>query len=195
LANIGEDLGLQWACSTTAKVLVRRSAAVAVGSLCALLSGEALAYRTIADLADYPDEQRVRWANGRFEFEVYEGVPEWLTTAALAEASERGLGAWSDAACASLMTTYLGVSSTPAESGDGRNTIEVVTSGWEALGYRPDAAGATAVELAEDADGIWQIVEADIRINAEHHDWSLSDTPAEGRRSLLGTLRHEAVTL
>jgi hypothetical protein len=192
VATIREDSGLRSGCSSSALSRVRRSAAVMLAAGAVLLSKNAFAYRTIADLSDFPDEQRVRWESGRFEFEIYEGVPGWLTPAALVETSERAFDAWGGVDCASVIAPYNGLSSFRAEAGDGRNTIEIVTNGWEAMGLEAAAAGAADVQLAQNGDGVWQIVEADIRINAEHHEWSLADAPEDGRRSLLTTLRHEA---
>jgi hypothetical protein len=156
-----------------------------------LFAGHAHAYRTIADSLDFAGSEPIRWRDGVYVFDVYDSVPESLPIGSLASAAERGFAAWSAVACSAVYVSYAGLTTSPAELGDGRNTVEVIQSGWEDLGYAPEAAGATALEFEETADG-WEIVEADIRLNAEHHEWSLSDAPSDGRRSLLGTLRHEA---
>jgi hypothetical protein len=156
-----------------------------------VLPGHAWAFRTIADLPDVPDDQRVRWEARSFDFAVYESVPHWLPVGSLADAAQRAFHAWTQAACVDLTTTHLGLSQAAAELGDGINTVQVVTDGWEARGHRADAAGATELDLL-DEDGTWVIREADILINAEHHEFSLSEAPADGQRSLLTTLRHEA---
>lgn len=156
-----------------------------------VLSGQAWAYRTIADLPDVPDDQRVRWQTRSLDFVVHESVPEWLPVGSLADAAQQAFHAWTQAACVDLTTTSLGVSRAAAELGDGINTVQVVTEGWEARGHRADATGATELDLFEE-NGAWVIREADILINAEHHEFSLSEAPGDGRRSLLTTLRHEA---
>lgn len=175
--------------------LRHRSVSKRVGALSFFLmllgAGEARAYRTVEDLADFPDGQRVRWPSAVFEFAVHEVVPAWLSVGVLASTSQRAFDAWSETGCGTIRARYVGLSAERAELGDGLNTVEIVTTGWEALGYDRQALGATDLEFDQDDDGPWQIVEADIRINAEHHTWSLSDAPVDGERSLLGTLRHE----
>ena len=157
-----------------------------------LFATPAVAYRTLADHPDFPHEQRVRWTEPVFEYVVHENVPAWLPIGSLTNAAERALGAWSAPVCADVHGVYTGLASEPASAGDGVNTVEIVTSGWEAFGYEREAVGATDLHFEQGDDGVWKIIEADIRLNAEHHEWSLSDTPVDGRRSLLGTLRHEA---
>jgi hypothetical protein len=156
-----------------------------------LVPSESAAYRTIESLPDFPDGQRVRWPAGGFQYEVSESVPDSIPLGNLTSAAQRALDAWSQIGCASVRAVYGGLTNEPATSGDGANTIEVIASGWEDLGYERDAVGATELEFELDGD-TWVIVEADIRLNAEHHLWSRSDLPAAGERSLLATLRHEA---
>jgi hypothetical protein len=65
----------------------------------------------------------------------------------------------------------VGLTSLPAQLGDGRNTLQWVHSGWVELGFPSTAPGATDVRY-EKKDGVWQIVEADIYLNAESFQWS-----------------------
>jgi hypothetical protein len=153
------------------------------------ISAQGHAYRTIGDLPEYGGA-RIRWPDSAMTFEVHSQVPDSLPIGSLVETSQRALEAWSNVGCTDVQAYYLGLSDSPAQAGDGRNTIQVITTGWEALGYEPDALGATELEIQRN-DDTWEIAEADILINAVYHRFALVDAPVDGTRSLLGTLRHE----
>jgi hypothetical protein len=164
---------------------------IVAGLSALLVPSESAAYRTIESLPDFPDGQRIRWAAGGFQYQVRDSVPDSIPLGNLTSAAQREFEAWSQIGCASVSVVYGGATSDPARSGDGVNTIEVISIGWEDLGYEPEAVGATELEF-ELVGEMWVIVEADIRLNAEHHVWSRSDLPTVGgERSLLATLRHE----
>ena len=157
----------------------------------ALCSRDALAYRTLAESPDFDGSGPVRWSEKFFHYDVYSVVPAGVTLEGLVSQADRAFSAWSEPPCSAVTSGFDGLTSSHAESGDGKNTIEMITSGWEHLGYDRDAVGATELGFEQADDGRWSIVEADIRLNAERFEWSLSDAPSDGRRSLLGTLRHE----
>jgi hypothetical protein len=165
---------------------------VAAAVLVLSSSNAAWAFRTIADYPEVPDDAQVRWPSGSFEFWTYEHGTDAVSAEALAETSRRAFWAWQAAPCARIATAHLGISPLSAEPGDGINTIEIVTEDWVGLGFPKDAAGANDLFFEERDDGSWAIVEADIYINAEHHVFTTSSTPAEDERSLLGVLTHEA---
>jgi hypothetical protein len=76
-----------------------------------------------------------------------------------------------------------------AKAGDGRNSVQWVTSGWEARGFDVSAPAQTDVQFERNADGVWRIVEADIYLNADGFSWS--DSPEEGSVTLEPVLLHE----
>jgi hypothetical protein len=167
-------------------------AAFAVASFVFSSSSAAWAFRTIADYPEVPDDAQVRWPGGGFEFWTHEGGTDSISAEALAETSRRALWAWAGTPCARIVPLHMGITSRPAAPDDGFNTIAIVESDWESLGYPKEAAAATDVYFEEQDDGTWAIVEADILVNAEHHRFTLADTPEGDERSLLGVLTHEA---
>jgi hypothetical protein len=172
----------------------RRRASVSLAglSLVLLSSSAAWGFRTIEDDADVPDGTRVHWPNGVFEYRVHANPDASIDAESLAEASGRALLTWASTSCARLTPFFLEKTAGQAVSGDGRNTIEFVETDWESLGYPKEATGATDVQIVERDDGSWEIAEADIYINAEHHRFSTEEEPGPGERSLLGVLVHEA---
>jgi hypothetical protein len=170
----------------------RVRAALVAASFVFSSSSVAWAFRTIADYPEVPDDARVRWPSGGFEFWTYEGGTDDISAEALAQTSRFALSAWAEAPCARIVPMHMGITPHPAAAGDGFNTIQIVESDWESLGYPKDAAAATDVYFEEQDDGTWAIVEADILVNAEHHRFTTAETPEDDERSLLGVLTHEA---
>jgi len=85
-------------------------------------------------------------------------------------------GAWSMPICTEFTADYRGLSS-PAASGDGRNTISVVSSGWvEVFGFAAGRAATTDVRAEVDETGHGRIVEADIYLNFEEFTFGLSES-------------------
>ena len=91
---------------------------------------------------------------------------------------------WQEPACSTVRVSNLGVQHTPAEAGDGRNTIQWV-SDWTSRGFEPTAAGVTDVQY-EHVEGMWAIVEADIYLNAQHFTWRGDDGG-----DITGVIAHE----
>jgi hypothetical protein len=75
------------------------------------------------------------------------------------------------------------------EAGDGRNSVQWVTSDWEARGFDVSAPAQTDVQFERNADGLWRIVEADVYLNADGFSWS--DSPSEDGVTLEPVLLHE----
>lgn len=169
----------------------KRVVAALVGGHLLLQAAPAQGFRTLEDSPDVPDDVRVRWDNSLFEYEVSQPPRGTVDLNALVSESRRAFGTWGTAQCTAFEAEYLGSTAAPAVSGDGVSTIEVVNEHWEQLGFSNDATGATDLLFEEDANGDWYIVEADILINAEHHQWSAEDIPPDGARSLYGVLLHE----
>jgi len=170
----------------------RVGAGLAVASFVLSSSQSAWAFRTIEDYPEVPDDAQVHWPDGAFEFWTYDHGTDSVSAEALAETSRRAFWAWQAAPCARIAPQHIGISPFPAEPGDGVNTIEIVETDWESLGFPPDAAGANDIFFQEQDDGSWAIVEADIYINAEHHSFTTANSPEGDERSLVGVLTHEA---
>lgn len=94
--------------------------------------------------------------------------------------------------CGAPAISYAGAAAHSGVLGDGQNSIEWVEYGWTELGLLEDAMATTDLDLVRQPDGRWDIVEADIRINAEHFQWTVGE-PAAGSsaRNLTAVLTHE----
>jgi len=144
----------------------------------------AAAYRTAADLPGTAAE-RVRWESnpritiGRSVLEVADLEP-------VADAVTASMTAWNQIACAyvSLQSDGLG---DEAVLRDDRNTITLLRS-WPA-DLDPAAAATTEVRYLRRGDE-QLIVEADIYLNGEHHEWSLTGADS-GATDLRAVLTHE----
>lgn len=148
----------------------------------------ARAYRTVAEQAEFGGQPRVTW-NGPITFEEvvdaeYGTVASWVLDDF--RTSLRGIG------CASVPFEVMGGFAASSSSGDGRNTIQFIRSGWSDLGYTSDRMAVTELRYVSQADGSWAIAEADIRLNAESFDFGYHVTPAmPGVRELSAVLVHE----
>lgn len=152
------------------------------------------AYRTAGDLEDFAGTERVAWPSGVTSFVLVDGIPGAIGgTEVNAELARRALSAWEDVSCTSVIASLKGTSSFPASYGDGVNSIEWVDSGWEELGFRPGASGATDLRY-EERDGQWVIAEADVYLNLYAHSWitGIADGDAEdGVAEIVGVMTHE----
>lgn len=165
--------------------------ALLTATLAMLVAAPAHAYRTIEDYPDVPDGAHVRWPNGVFQYSVHEDPEDSLDVTVVGEAAQRAFQSWAAAPCPAVSPEYLGPTESPAAPGDGVNTIELVETDWARLGYPEEAAGATDLVFQDQGDGTWAIIEADIYINAEFHQFTTEEPPGELERSLLGVLVHE----
>jgi hypothetical protein len=152
------------------------------------------AYRTAGDLEDFAGTERVGWPAGVTSFTLVDDVPGAVGGSDVnAELVRRALRAWGEVGCSSAVASLEGSTSSPAEYGDGINSIQWLRSGWEEHGFQPGASGATDVRY-EEQDGEWVIAEADVYLNVEAHDWitGLADdeTPA-GAVEIVGVMTHE----
>jgi hypothetical protein len=159
-----------------------------------LTATSAHAYRTAGDLADFEGTTRVGWPGGVTSFVLVDDIPGAVGGVGTnAELIASALQAWMDVSCTSVVAGLEGTTSADASYGDGTNTIQWVRSGWEDLGFQPGASGATDL-VYEEVDGQWVIVEADVYLNLEAHEWTTGaateDTP-EGTAEVVGVLTHE----
>lgn len=157
---------------------------------CTLTSPTAFAFRTAADLEDYPDDALVRWATDSVAYEVSTtGLPGGLESEDVTDAVRAAMNIWQRPTCSALAFDAENASKDQAKPDDGVNTIQFVTD-WTERGYSKDAPGATDV-LYEKKSGVWQISEADIYLNARHHDWVPYDEGDGSQRSVLTVVAHE----
>lgn len=158
--------------------------ACVIFALVTMGAGSARAYRTAADLPETTSE-RIRWASdpniviGRSLLEVGE-------LEAVSAAVGSAITAWNQVECASIGVRSAGVGGDAAPA-DGTNTITLLRS-WPA-DQDPAAAATTDVRYLRRGDGE-EMVEADIYLNGEHHDWSLAGASG-GPRDLQAVLTHE----
>ena len=157
-----------------------------------MMPARAMAYRTAHDLPELEGTALVRWRDGRIPYEWSLATPAPTTVNDLPSKAATALASWQGVACGDVRFESLGTTLMLARAGDGRNTIQWVASGWSARGWPSDAAALTDVQYATSADGQWEIVEADLYLNAEDHAWTTSGQAAPGSRDFAAVLTHEA---
>jgi hypothetical protein len=99
-------------------------------------------FRTLEDSPDVPSDVRVRWAGAILKYEVHEPPRGTVDLNSLVSESQRAFTAWGGAECTQFEAEYAGTTAAQAVSGDGINTVEVVSEGWEELGFATEASGA-----------------------------------------------------
>lgn len=151
-------------------------------------STTALAYRTGSDLPELAATERVRFEESNVRFSFYADLPLDVRPSEVEEVILAAGRTWSEPECTALAFRYDGTTTSPAEPGDGRNTIQWL---FDWTGLDPDAAGATDVQYVTNSDGEWTIAEADLYLNGEFQ-WT-TGTPAEDstERSVLAVVTHE----
>lgn len=151
----------------------------------------ALAYRTNSGLASLDSTTDSTWPWAHYAFDMAGAAPDDLDIADVENTVLSALGAWSEPSCTSWSVEYQEYSDTPAIWGDGRNTVQWVTAGWETVTSHAEAASVTSLGYEEVSDGIWSIVEADIYLNAQDYAWSTAQPAPEGTIGLRSALLHE----
>lgn len=162
-------------------------------TLAALLASPApaFAYRTAGDTPELSGTSRVRWPDGAVTLELSDRGDAGLSLPNLERELRSSLRTWSDVSCAQLDLRYGGVTLRAAEPGDSRNTVQFINSRWMERGLDPAAAATTDVLYERSASGEWTIVEGDILINAEHHDWVVAGDGGPDARDVLSVATHE----
>ena len=156
-----------------------------------MMTTAASAFRTASNLSQFGSTERVRWATNDLLFDVVDALPPGVSNLALMSEFSRAFGTWSAPACSGFRASFAGFAKAPAKFADGRNTIQFVSSGWAALGYSEDAAGATDLRYEKDAAGHWQIAEADIYVNADAFRWTSNAVASGEERTVFSVLLHE----
>jgi hypothetical protein len=150
-----------------------------------------LAYRTASDSPEFAGAGRVRWADDRIPYRLHQAVPRNLYLDAVEREVQHALTRWSEPSCSGVSFSYQGVTYVRAAPGDGENTIDWLSDGWDARGFASDAAAITDVIYAKGVDGQWRIIEADMYVNADGFVWVLSGAASEGYRDVSSVLTHE----
>lgn len=156
-----------------------------------LVPGAAHAYRTAGDLEQFADTERVRWATPVIAFKIRESGAPGLLLEDVVETVRVAASRWEEAECTNLQFRYDGVTFEPATSGDRINTIEWITTGWTERGFPSGAAGTTDIVYELGTSGSWEIVEADVYVNATEFNWTLSDSGESGARDVSSVVTHE----
>lgn len=170
-----------------------RRAVVAVTTVAVLmvLPCGTRAYRTLLTHPGVDGDVPPAWQSG-FAIAISSDHPGNLSFSSVESAFHEARAVWNGTGCQAPTISYGGVSVHSGVLGDGVSTIEWVYEGWTNLGLPSDSMATTDVQLVQQADGRWDIDEADIRINAEHFTWVVGEpTPTSTQRNLIAVLTHE----
>lgn len=151
----------------------------------------ARAYRTHESNRDVGVAARHRQSTVTWDLHAPLGHP---SLSAIEDAATTAYDTWSAPDCTSFRASFEGTTPSPAAPGDGRNTIEIVRSGWTERGFTAGRGATTDVQFVRTSDfGVPQaeITEADVYLNFEEFVFSTSGSPASGELDLLGVLVHE----
>ena len=157
-----------------------------------LFPARSVAYRTGGDLPELSDTERVRWASPEISFSIDVGGVPTVPFAEAASATRRGLNRWTDVACSDLAWVEASGSGAPVAD-DGRNGIGWLSEGWVERGFPENTAGTTDIIYRRNEAGDWEIVEADILLNADDFEWRTSSGEVDSRiRAIEAIVAHEA---
>lgn len=169
--------------------LARGCTLAALGIL--LHATPARAYRTLADDPANELSSPAVWSDATIDWDLY--APD-LLSADLVRAEGLAIeafDAWSATDCTQFRGNYRGATTNPPAPRDGRNSIAVITTGWTSIWGLPAGKGATTdVRFLRGSDGSATIVEADIYLNFEQHDFILDRGDAT-RLDFGGVVTHE----
>lgn len=170
-------------------------ASIALLATLPVLPAPASAYRTASDLVDYRqdhDPYPVRWRGRRLTLTLGPTDASGLPRAVVEAALDASVDAWRGAACGALTIDVVRSRPTRARTGDGRVTVEWRDDDWASAGLSAQAAGTTDVVYQQATSGDWEIVDADVHLNARHFTWSVDgDGEASGPRDVQAVLTHE----
>jgi hypothetical protein len=169
----------------------RRLFAVPVLALVTLSASDVQAYRTAADMPEFAGSERITWSEGPISYQIYDRLPSGVDLAALEASAADAFAVWDRLHCGGVPFEYDGAASAPARPNDGINTIEWVTEGWADRGFPPQAGGFTDIGFARGADDTWRIVEADLYINGDAHNWIVGPDLGIGPLPVASLLVHE----
>lgn len=165
---------LTWSCTVAAPSLI---VALGLG-----YAQEARAYRTASD--DLGTSLPVVQSPPEVEVVLYGDAPPGVDGDSVGSSLETATRAW-DVDCGTLSFQWSGASGVPPNDSDGVTTVSSVFEGWEERGYRRTRAAITELVYVETPHG-FEIVDADILLNADTFDWAAPDAP-----DLVSVLVHE----
>ena len=152
-----------------------------------LLTLPAHAYRTGENSPELANRGRVAWASPRIAFSMNDALlPKGVTKAQMEEALASALDAWAAPDCGVVEPYFAGWTQDAAASKDGVNTIGWVED-WAGSGF-PKLSPGTTVMQYRGHDGVWEIADADIYLDAGGYDWT---TKVGADTSLQAVLTHE----
>ena len=88
------------------------------------------AYRTSADTPELAGYPAATWPDGTVSYVLHAGGAPGLGLAETESAVTRAFQTWAAVDCAALVVNYAGVTEADAVLGDGRNTVQWISSGW-----------------------------------------------------------------
>lgn len=152
-----------------------------------LATAQAYAYRTGEDSPALADRGRVAWSAPRVGFSMSaSNLPAGITQSQMEQALASALDAWTAPECSVVEPYFAGWITEPAAAKDGVNTISWVAD-WSGAGF-PTLSPGTTVMQYHGHDGVWEVADADVYLDAEVDDW----TTVEGKgTSLQAVLTHE----
>jgi hypothetical protein len=156
--------------------------------IAAICPTHALAFRAVGGGDRFDRQPVVAWQAESIALEMSTtGSP--LAASTLEAAAMTSADKWATGECLAPSLTITSGDFANAEAGDGRNSLQWVTSDWKGRGFDVTAPAQTDVQFERNAEGLWRIVEADIYLNADTFSWS--DAPTEGHVTLEPVLLHE----
>lgn len=147
--------------------------------------------RTVADLDQFSHQARVVWETSTVPYEIATSyLPGSL--ALVSRAIREGMERWEAEECGFQGFQFTGTRSV-AVSGDGKNTIEWISTGWTASGYPREAMAVSEIVYGQSPlDGTWVIREADLYVNGQHFRWaSNTNDDTSNLRSIQAMITHE----
>jgi hypothetical protein len=113
-------------------------------------------------------------------------LPAGVSQEDMEQALATALDAWKATACTAVEPYFAGWSADGPASKDGVNTIAWIAD-WGERGYPTQSPGYTDIQY-HGHDGIWEIADADVYLDAASYDWTLE---TERDTSLQAVLTHE----
>jgi hypothetical protein len=171
--------------------VTHRGVAIVVTAIATLpWSSRAAAFRTGADLAELEDTAVVRWSSDVIRFRLHDDGTAGVPVSALEPAVVEGFRAWNEPACSSASFEFRGLTGAARSPSDGQVTVEWTRS-WRTLGLPADAAATTDISYVRNEAGEWQIVDADVLLNARDFRWGV-DVAGDDLRDVRAVITHEA---
>jgi hypothetical protein len=130
----------------------------------------------------------LHWPNGEMPYNISTSVPNPFRSAV-----EAGFNAWHTNSELSdlIQSDYLGLTSSSQWGGpaDGINNVVYITQNWTSItGASSETVALTRIRYNANTG---RITDADIAINAQHHNFSSNPSPPPNRYDMHNTIAHE----